>query len=243
MIERANTNAEPALRELPESETYEDSLQYWPYDLSLKTVIERVVKEAPQGGTVLDVMCGPGYLLGKLKEQRPDLSLTGVDIDARYIPYGQQKYPGINFQSGDALTWRPAEPADIVVCTGSVHHIPYEQQEAAIANIATMVKPGGVVIISDCYVDDYSNETERKAAAAKLGYEYLRVAIERNAPDKVIAWTADILWNDVFGKEFKPSLEKRLPLLERHFAKVETIHTWPGTGKGYGDYIHICTPK
>lgn len=227
------------MKELPEPETYEEGLAYWPYKTSLEQVLETVKKLAPQGGTLLDIMCGPGWLLGEIQKLRPDLRLTGVDIDERYVPYGQATYPGVQFESGDVLTWQPKERFDFVMCTGSVHHVPYAQQDAAIANIASLGKPGGVVLISDCYVDDYSTEPERKVAAAKLGYEYLKHTIEQGAPDKVVEWTADILWNDVLMHEYKPSLVKRLPLLQKHFANVETIQTW-GPKDTYGDYVHIC---
>ncbi|MDB4992429.1 MAG: class SAM-dependent methyltransferase [Parcubacteria group bacterium] len=229
------------MKELPEAETYEEGLEYWPYKTSLLTVIEYICEHAPQNGKLLDVMCGPGYLFGKIKEKRPDLSLYGVDIDERYIEHGNKTYSGVHFEQGDVLTWRPEEKFDVVVCTGSVHHIPYELQEQAIANIASMASPAGLVIISDCYVDDYSDETERKQAAAKLGYEYIRETIANGGSERVISWTIDILSNDVLMHEFKPSYEKRLPLLEKCFGKVTTIKTWPNANPpGYGDYIHIC---
>lgn len=232
------------MKELPEAETYEDGLEYWPYRTSLQAVINYISEHALQGGMLLDVMSGPGYLLGKIKEKRPDLILSGVDIDDRYVSHGLKTYPSVRFEKGDVLNWQPREKFDVVVCTGSVHHIPYEQQEKAISSIASMVKPNGLVVISDCYVDDYSDETERKQAAAKLGYEYIRETIANGGSNRVIEWTVDILWNDVLMHEFKPSFEKRLPILKRHFAEIETLKAWPNTTPpGYGDYIHICKAK
>ncbi len=228
------------MKELPESEVYEQSLQYWPYKDSLQAVIDRACKDAPENATLLDVMCGPGYLLGKIAEKRPDLKLTGVDIDDRYIEHGRKTYPTAEFIKGDVLNWQPDELFDMVLCTGSLHHVSYEEQEQALANMASMAKPGGLVIISDAYVDDYENETERKQAAAKLGYEYLRVTIDNKAPDQIVEWTVDILWNDVLKHEFKTSINKRLPVFNKYFAETDTIKTWPEFESGYGDYIHIC---
>jgi len=231
------------MRQLPESETYEEGLLFWPYKDSLAGVLKRVVKFAPKNGTLLDIMCGPGYLLGEIVKQRPDLTLTGMDIDERYIQYGKEKYPGVQFEKGDVLNWRPEAAYDVAICTGSVHHVSYEKQDAAIANIASLVKPGGVVIISDCFVDTYSNEQERKLAAAKLGYEYLRATIENQASDRVIDWTVDILWNDVFRQEFKASLKDRLPIYEKYFEVIETAKVWPLESSEYGDYISVLKPR
>jgi len=230
------------MKKLPESEIYEDGLEYWPYKKSLQGVFDYVCKNAAQNGTFLDIMCGPGYLLGKIAEKRKDLSLLGVDIDKRYIPYGRKKYTGVTFEQGDVLTWHPKSQFDVVVCTGSLHHIEYDKQEEAVKNIASMVKPGGFVIISDCYIDDYSNEIDRKLSASRLGYEYLIETIKNNASDPVVGWTIDILYNDVLKQEFKTSLEKRLPIFDKYFKKIETIKSWPDTKSGYGDYISICEP-
>ena len=219
---------------------YEKGLLYWPYKTSLQVVLDKINEFAPKKGCLLDIMCGPGYLLGQIADKFPNLELTGVDIDQRYIQYGHQTYPKAYFEEGDVLTWQPSKKFEVVICTGSIHHVPYEEQEDAIANISSMVTPGGVAIISDCYIDDYSNEMERKLAAAKLGYEYLCETIQNGAPDDVVSWTADILWNDVLKKEYKSSLAKRLSILKKYFHKVETIRAWPTQEESYGDYVHIC---
>jgi SAM-dependent methyltransferase len=237
---------EVAMKQLPESEIYKDGLAYWPYKDSLQAVLDHVITHTPQNGSLLDIMCGPGYLLGKIAEKRSDLVLYGVDIDARYVSHGNRTYERAVFERGDVLSWRPTAPFDVVVCSGAVHHVPYEQQERAIANIASIVKPGGFAIISDCYVDDYANEMERRLAAAKLGYEYLKVTIENGAPSTVLGWTVDILYNDVLMDEYKMSLEKRMAILRKHFRSISTLKAWPKSEQnfqspsGYGDYIHVC---
>ena len=106
--------------------------------------------------------------------------------------------------------------------------------------MASMVKPEGFVLISDCFIDDYADETERKVAAAKLGYEYLRETIQKGAPEQVVEVTTEILWNDVLMKEFKTSIRKRQVIYERVFDNVETLKTWPTFESEYGDYISIC---
>ncbi len=106
-----------------------------------------------------------------------------------------------------------------------------------------MARPDGTVIISDCFVDNYSNEWERKQAAAKLGYEYLKATIDNKASDPVIDWTIDILYNDVFMKEFKPSPQIRNPIYDKYFEVIETVKTWPKIESEYGDYISVLKPK
>ncbi len=233
------------MKELPDAVIYEQSLGYWPYKDSLHMVQALTVQLDRGRGKLLDIMCGPGYLLGCMAVLHRDLKLVGVDIDERYVDYGRATYQGISFEQGDVLNWQSEEPFDTVLCTGALHHVPYEQQETAIANMAKLLKPDGVLILSDAYVNDYQNEQQRQAAAAKLGYEYLVATIGNGAPEKIVEWTIDILHNDVLGHEFKTSIARRIPVLEKYFGKVRTRKVWPDAwpemGAGYGDHIHVCT--
>lgn len=228
------------MKSLPDSRIYEEELRYMPYRDSLQKVFDFICQNAPESGALIDLMCGPGHLLGKIASMRKDLKLRGVDIDERYIPYAKTKYPQIDFALGDMLIWDPKKQYDVVICTGSLHHIPYEEQEKAVERMASMIKPEGFVLISDCYVDDYSNEIERRVVAARLGYEYLRETIQNGAPQSVIEATMAILWNDVLMKEFKTSIKQRLPIFEKVFRSVETFKTWPAFESEYGDYISVC---
>ena len=226
---------------MPEAKIYAEGLKYWPYRASLQYVLGYVSKWSPPEATVTDLMCGTGDLLGKLAELRPDLNLAGVDINKEYVEYGNKTYPSVRFVQGDVLD-TVVRNSDVVLCTGSLHHVPYEQQEQAIINIAAAMKRDGFAVIADCYIDDYNGEHERRLAAAELGYAYLRATIENGAPADVLGWTADILRNDVCMDEFKTSIKKRLPLFKKHFREVEQDCLWPlpSAKANYGDYAHVC---
>lgn len=237
------TDTGTGMIELADPADYEKSLAFLPYKSSLFFVAETVVRLAPPVGKVLDVMCGPGYLLGQIRKGRPDLILRGVDIDGRYVAYGNEHYPVVNFVRGDILDRPHAHvgECDIVLCTGALHHIPYEWQESVLANIASVLKRGtGIAIVADCYVEDYETEEERKVAANKLGSAYLSDTILNHAPDDVVKQALNIQHNDVMGYEYKTSLVKREPLLKKHFARVEKMKTWGPLTRDYGDYVHIC---
>ena len=238
---------------LPSPGTYERELKFMPYKKSLETVLDKVANDAKKEATVLDLMCGPGYLLGQLQSRRPDLNLRGVDIDPSFIEHGRGKYSGIDFELADVRTWQAPESYDVVLCTGALHHLPYEDQEEFIEHMAGMMHSEGFGILSDCYIGhwgDYENEIQRKLAAAQLGHAYLRETIANGAPDDVVEAAANILTNDVMGREFKTTVYRRLPILQKVFGKdnVETTRVWPSRPYyeytppplvSYGDYIHI----
>jgi len=81
------------MKGLPDSKVYEQELQYWPYITSWNKVLDYLTENIPENGTLLDLMCGPGYLLGKIVERRPDIKLKGVDIDKRYISHAKKNIP------------------------------------------------------------------------------------------------------------------------------------------------------
>ena len=111
------------MKGLPDSKIYELELRYWPYKASWKKVLDYLCQNAPNNGTLLDLMCGPGYLLGKISSKRKDLQLKGLDIDKRYISYSKKQYPQIDFGRGDILSWKPDKLYNVVIW-GKVKYLP-----------------------------------------------------------------------------------------------------------------------
>ena len=231
------------MQNLPTSEVYEKEFKYMPWGVLVKEVKEYVVRHAPLNGSVLDLLCGPGYLLGKLQSVRNDLSYHGVDLESEFIEHAHKIYPSIFFEVGDAIKWNSKNQFDVVLCTAGLHHLPYSQQETFIEKLSRLVKKDGFVIIADPYIDDYSNESERKISGAKLGCEYLVSTIQNGGTDDVIKAAIDILSNDVQLVEFKASIKKNKPIFEKYFSVVEMHKTWPKKETQYGDYFFILRNK
>ena len=228
------------MRELPKSEVYEQEFEFMPWGILIDKILATIQNEAPKNGSVLDLMCGPGYLLGEIAKRRPDLTLEGADISDEFIQHAQRKYPDISFQAADVLSWTPSKKYDVILCTGGIHHLPYDRQALFLETIPALLNPNGFAVFADPYVNDFSNELERKQSAAKLGYEYMIATMKNGAPDVIIKATVDILYNDVMGFEYKTSLKKLEPVFRRLFSNVEINKTWPESKSEYGDYIIVC---
>jgi trans-aconitate methyltransferase len=227
------------MQNLPSAETYEKEFRYMPWGILIREVQAMIVLEAKLNGSLLDLMCGPGYLLGQIEKQRPDLALAGIDLESEFIKYAEKRYPGVKFIVADTSVWKSDERYDMILCTAGLHHLPDEKQEPFIQSLAALLKEDGFAIVADPYIDDYSNEQERKLAGAKLGYEYLAATIRNGATDDVVQAAIEVLRNDVFLVEWKSSAEKMKPLFEKYFASVEMHKTWPDGASGYGDYCFI----
>ncbi|MFA6018353.1 MAG: class I SAM-dependent methyltransferase [Patescibacteria group bacterium] len=230
------------MQNLPIADVYQKEFLYMPWGILMDRVQKIVIEKAPVGGRVLDLLCGPGYLLGELRKERSDLSFVGVDMEEEFISYATIRHPGIEFIVSDAAEWNTEEQYDVVLCTGGLHHLAYEKQELFLQKVARLLKSSGFAIIADPYIDEYKNEDERKLVGAKLGYEYLVATMKNGAPEDVIISTIGILQNDVLLVEFKSSIKKLQPIFEKTFSRVEKEKTWPVENTEYGDYMFILKP-
>lgn len=207
-----------------------------PWGVLIEEVRAFCVQNIPKSGQVLDILCGTGNLLGAIKKERPDIACVGIDLESEYIAYAKSQYPEISFTVADAMLWKADTLFDAVLVTGGLHHLPYESQETFIAEVSKSIKPEGFAIIADPYIDDYTNEEERKVAAEKLGVAYIEATAHNHAPHDIVEATKTILHNDVLGVEYKTSLKKLAPVFEKYFMGVEIHKTWPNKETEYGDY-------
>jgi trans-aconitate methyltransferase len=228
------------MKKFPKPEIYEQFFEFSPWGILINKVVSVIQKEVPQNSTVLDLMCGTGFLLGEICKRRSDLTLEGIDLNDDFIQYAKSKYPSISVQVADILVWNPTKKYDLVLCTGGLHHLTFDKRESVLERASHFLNANGIAIFADPYLDDFSNEVERKQAAAKLGYEYLKSTIEMGAAKEAIEATIDILYNDVLGLEFKTSIKKIEPVLRKYFNKVEINKTWQENESQFGDYYIIC---
>ena len=227
------------MQNLPTAEVYQEEVKYMPWGTLILEIIDFVVKNIPQNGSVLDLLCGTGYLVGEIQKRRPDIQYIGIDLEKEFINYARELYPKIDFQVHDAFTWKTNQKFDGVLCTGGLHHLSYDKQKKFVYKISSLVKNSGFTIVADPYIDDYESEKDRKLAATKLGYEYLVATINNGATDEVIRAAESLILNDIFLIEFKNSIVKTEPYFKEYFSVVDKHKTWPQEDTEYGDYYFI----
>lgn len=106
------------------------------------------------GERVLDVGCGTGYLLARLRERCPEAELLGLDLTPAMLDRAADRLGGrmrLLCGSGDALPL-PDGSLDAVVSANAFHF--FDRPDAALAEMGRVLRPGGRLVITD-WCDDY----------------------------------------------------------------------------------------
>jgi ubiquinone/menaquinone biosynthesis C-methylase UbiE len=116
-----------------------------------QTILDVAAAEIPHPDAILDVGCGTGRLLRTAEERFPNARLEGVDAAVDMVRYAQGVLPAasrITFRQATAerLPFADAQ-FDLVFSTMTFHH--WSDQEAGIAEVARVLKPGGRWLLAD----------------------------------------------------------------------------------------------
>jgi SAM-dependent methyltransferase len=136
---------------------------------------------------VLDLGCGPGSLAARLLDRMPAATVVAVDNDPLLLALGQAGYgarAGLRFADLDlrAAGWAASlgldRPADAAVSTTALHWLAAPQLHALYAELATVLRPGGLLLDGDHFKED-------EAAAptlARLGRALIERQEQRRLP-------------------------------------------------------------
>jgi 2-polyprenyl-3-methyl-5-hydroxy-6-metoxy-1,4-benzoquinol methylase len=80
--------------------------------------------------SLLDIACGHGDALRKIRDRHPEARLTGIDLNpwaTRAATEATDPAARIAFINGDAFAYRPAQKFDFIICSQFTHHLTDEQ--------------------------------------------------------------------------------------------------------------------
>lgn len=117
--------------------------------LSEVSRILKVINKPAEAVRVLDMGCGLGHLIQRLKQEYPRLQCHGVDISEKAISELRGKMPGSSWDAADIQ--KPVELPlkgryDIIICSEVLEHC--EAPQEVLANIASLIAPGGWAIVT-----------------------------------------------------------------------------------------------
>lgn len=132
------------------AETYDTHwMQRWLVDPLQRQAIDAARRYQPDALAVLDVGCGTGRLLRRVRDAFPAARLVGIDPAAGMIDVARRKGgDAIDFVVGDAESLDAPDYAfDLVFTTLSFHH--WHDQREGLRQIHRVMRPGGVFVLSD----------------------------------------------------------------------------------------------
>lgn len=132
------------------------------------------------GGSVLDLGCGTGELLGDVVDTGLQPAWTGVDLRPEAVERARHAYPSATFlvASADAVPL-PAESFDAVVAQVLFSSLPStDLQRAVVAEVARLLRPGGWLIWSDLRYSNPSNPEVHAIDAVRLRHLFRGWTIE-----------------------------------------------------------------
>jgi ubiquinone/menaquinone biosynthesis C-methylase UbiE len=140
--------------ESPEVVQAYDRISRWPQFKVLRHIIVRELKKYHPKGMLVDVGCGPGYLVAVIARAFPDLRITGSDISEEMTAKATRNLAAlgfvdrVEFRQGDVQKLPFADSSvDFVISTLSLHH--WSGPPRAFREIYRVLKPGGQFLVFD----------------------------------------------------------------------------------------------
>lgn len=130
------------------AETYAQVLSDLSFEAPLdRAVIDHFAAAAGEVPRILDAGCGAGRLAGYLTER--GCAVTGVDLSAEMIRAARRAHPALRFDVADLAELTYADASfDGVVAWYSLIHTPPATLPNAVAELARVLVPGGVLLIA-----------------------------------------------------------------------------------------------
>ncbi|KAG0192173.1 hypothetical protein DFQ28_010054 [Apophysomyces sp. BC1034] len=148
---------------------------------------------------ILDVGCGWGYILKYLADRFPECPrLDGVNVSPQQLEYCKNLHDkhGLsrrislylcNAQDIDLLP-DPDDPYDLAIIRGVISHFPNDLYKATMKALASRMRKGGIVVISDNlykvdlfnYQPDTADDVDRLACKHRKTPAYFRQVLEQS---------------------------------------------------------------
>src|SRR5690606_20432390 len=113
---------------------------------------------------VVDLGCGPGNSTELLAGRWAQAEVSGIDSSLDMLSEARARLPGVSFGLGDAGTWRPSEPVDVIFANAVFQWLP--DHPAVLRRLIGCLAPGGALAVQmPDNLGEPSHRLMREAAA------------------------------------------------------------------------------
>lgn len=205
----------------------------------LAGLLRRAGHDLAQFHDIYDFGCGCGRLTRALSERAPQARLTATDIDEEAIAWLAEHMPDADVRVNP---WLPPLPFadgafDLVIVISVFTHLPEDYQDAWLAELRRVTKPGGVVIAT-VHGEAHWRQTwdvNYAEAPRRLRLESRLLALRRRLRG-FVHWRGDG-WERIFPDFYHTSWH-RPAYLRRHWSRwFEVLRIEEGTSPGDHDFV------
>ena len=140
---------------------------------------------------ICDLGCGRGWLSAELSKFG---RVTAVDLSPSAVEAARERWPHVDFQTANILTWRPTESFDLVVSSEVIEHVPDHGLFAD--TVRHLLRKGGFLILTT------PNGRVKKAWDASNGGSQIIENWLKPAQLRRLFSTAKLLKHEVFILDF-----------------------------------------
>lgn len=119
----------------------------------LLAVTEAMAGRDQRTAALTDMACGTGRLLRQIRLAYPALTLTGVDLSKPYLAEAERHLAGLRpvrlLAANAEATGLADASQDVVISTFLFHELPGDVRRRVIAEMARVLKPGGMLVVVD----------------------------------------------------------------------------------------------
>jgi ubiquinone/menaquinone biosynthesis C-methylase UbiE len=137
---------------------------------------------------LLDLACGNGRFLAQVLTAFPRLPATGLDLSPAYCAEARvrlARWPQVELANG-AAEQAPFDDAsfDAITCVYLFHELPPRVRREVVAEIARLLKPGGVLVLADSVQTGDAADLDRMLEYFPVGFHepYFASYLGENLP-------------------------------------------------------------
>ncbi len=139
---------------------------------AFRTEAERLKAFLPDGGDVLEVAPGPGFLAIEMARD-PGIHVTGLDISKTFVEIARKNAAEegvrVTFKLGNAASMPFADKSfDLLVCRAAFKN--FSEPERALKEMRRVLRPGGTGVIIDLRRDVPMTEVKHEVGNMGLGF-------------------------------------------------------------------------
>jgi ubiquinone/menaquinone biosynthesis C-methylase UbiE len=134
------------------------------YEIMRKTYCDLISQYVPNSSSVLEIGCGSGPMISRLKKRFPFMKAHGVDLSPSLISIAAKRYKDISFyvSKADSIFFDKSR-FDVVFCFSIFQYFDnLEYAEKVFDEMVRVCKPNGTILILDVPDIEKKIESESK---------------------------------------------------------------------------------